>query len=91
MLVAPYIWLTNARVLGLPVPRLLRAGMPSLALAALATGVAYAVPWLAGEPVRPVPVIAVRLMVGAVVCGVGLVRLRPWRVAGLHRGMALPM
>ena len=90
VLVAPYIWLTNARVLGSPVLRLLRAGVPSLALAALATGAAYTVPWVAGGPVRPGAVIAVRLGIGAAVCGVGIVRLRPWRMPGLRREVVLP-
>jgi len=48
------------------------------------------VPWVAGGLARPAAVIAVRLAIGAVVCGVGLVRLRPWRVIGLRRGVALP-
>ena len=90
VLVAPYTWLANARVLGSPVWRLLRAGVPSLVLAALATGLACAVPWLAGWPVRPAVAIAVRLAIGAAVCGVGLMRLRPWRMHGLRRMLVLP-
>ncbi len=87
--VAPYTWLTNARVLGAPVGRLLRAGVPSLVLAALATAAAFAVPWLAGGPAQPAAMIAVRLMIGAAVCGVGILRLRPWKLPGLRRGVVL--
>jgi O-antigen/teichoic acid export membrane protein len=90
VMVAPYTWLTNARVLGSPIRQLLRAGMPSLVLAAVSTGAAFAVPWVAGGPVRPAAVIAVRLAIGSAICGVGLVRLWPWRVPELRRKVVLP-
>jgi O-antigen/teichoic acid export membrane protein len=90
VMVAPYTWLTNARVLDSPVRLLLRAGVPTLVLAALATAAAFAGPWVAGGPVQPAAVIAVRLAIGAAICGVGLVRLRPWRMPGLRSGAALP-
>jgi len=47
-LVAPYVLATTARVLGTPLLRPLRAGVPALAATALASGVALLLPSLAG-------------------------------------------
>jgi PST family polysaccharide transporter len=90
-LVAPYTWLMNARVLGAPVHRLGRAAVPSSLLTAAATAAAFTIPWLLLGPQQAAALIAVRLAIGAAVCGAGIARLRPWKLRALRQEMALPL
>jgi hypothetical protein len=62
-----------ARVLFTAPLRVVRAGLPALVVAAAAAAAALLVPWLLGEPLRPVALIAARLAAGAPVCLVGVV------------------
>ena len=65
--VSPYVLHANARILHVRRLRPLRAGVPPLGLAMLATLAACVLPRMIGEPASPVGLIAVRLAVGAAV------------------------
>jgi hypothetical protein len=69
---SPYTIMMTARVLRTGRLAPVRAGLPALGVAAAAVGAALLVPWLLGEPVRPVALIAARLAAGAPVCLLGL-------------------
>jgi PST family polysaccharide transporter len=69
---SPYTITMIARVLRTGRLATVRAGLPALGVAAAAVGAALLVPWLLGEPVRPVALIAARLAAGAPVCLLGL-------------------
>ncbi len=79
LVTSPYTMAMVGRVLRIGPLRPIRAGLPALGVALAAAGTALVVPWLVGEPVGRVALIAVRLAAGAPVCllGVGwcLVRL----------------
>jgi O-antigen/teichoic acid export membrane protein len=77
---SPYTITMIARVLRTGRLATVRAGLPALGVATAAVGAALLVPWLLGEPARPVALIAARLAAGAPVCLLGL--------AWLARGIA---
>ena len=66
-IVSPYLLLAGARVLHTAPLRPLRAGVPLLAAALLATAVAFAVPHAIGEPASQTWLLVVRLLVVAAV------------------------
>lgn len=78
LLVAPYSLLMTARVLHALPLRQWRAGLPALGLAALATGAAFGLPYVTGEPPGPMGLIVARLSAGALVYLPGaLLLMRP--------------
>jgi O-antigen/teichoic acid export membrane protein len=72
LVTSPYTIVMTARVLGTGRLRPISAGIPALGVAVAAAGTALLVPWLLGEPARPVALIAARLAAGAPVCVVGV-------------------
>jgi hypothetical protein len=67
VLIAPYVVLANARVLRTDPFRPLRAGLPMLGAALLATIAAFMLPFALGEPEAPASLIALRLLIAAAV------------------------
>jgi PST family polysaccharide transporter len=65
--VAPYVLFANARVLRTHASRPLRAGLPMLGAALLATIAAFVLPHALGEPEAPASLIAMRLVIAAAV------------------------
>ena len=65
--IAPYVLLANARVLRTDPFRPLRAGLPMLGAALLATIAAFMLPFALGEPEAPASLIALRLLIAAAV------------------------
>ncbi len=61
--VSPYILCTNARVLDTTPWRPLSRGLPVLAISLIATGAAFAVPELIGQPGSPAWLLALRLSI----------------------------
>ena len=76
--ISPYVLHANARVLRTRTWRPLRAGLPMLGAMLLASVAAFALPRALGEPVSPVALIALRLLIAAAV-GAPVVL---WLVAG---------
>lgn len=66
--VAPYVLRSNARVLQTRPLSLVKAGLPALGLALVATFAAFLLPLAAGEPASPLVLIAARLAIGAAIC-----------------------
>jgi len=69
---SPYTITMTARVLQTGRLEAVRAGLPALGVAASAVGAALLIPWLFGEPARPVALIVARLAAGAPVCLLGV-------------------
>jgi O-antigen/teichoic acid export membrane protein len=67
LFVSPYVLHASARVLRTRPLRLLRAGLPMLAATLLACLAAFVLPRAIGEPVSPVSLIALRLLIGMAV------------------------
>jgi O-antigen/teichoic acid export membrane protein len=72
LVTSPYTIVMIARVLHTAPLRVVRAGVPAVVVAAAAAAAALLVPWLIGEPMRPVALIVARLAAGAPVCLVGV-------------------
>ena len=85
LFISPYVLLTNAGVLHTHVLRPLRAGLQMLGAMLLASLAAFVVPYAIGEPVTPVSLIALRLLI-AMIVGVPGALLLAAAPGGLFRG-----
>ena len=85
LFISPYVLLTNAGVLHTHVLRPLRAGLQMLGAMLLASLAAFVVPYAIGEPVTPVSLIALRLLI-AMIVGVPGSLLLAAAPGGLFRG-----
>ena len=72
LIVAPYVLRASARVLGMPVWHLVRAGVPALVVAAGASALALGLPVLGGAGAAPGWLLGSRLALAAAVVGPGI-------------------
>jgi O-antigen/teichoic acid export membrane protein len=75
--VSPYVLQANARVLGTRLLRPLRAGVPMLAAALVASLAAFALSGMIAQPAAPLSLIALRLLIAAVIGVPAMLWLRP--------------